>query len=139
MPGSTAPFAMPSVSVASPARRTSTAARVMARRYKEAATDFSAPVLAEEASAALWRGYIAAQQGRDIDFHFFALKIGLIHLVAIDRAVAIMANHFHIVVQVPNDPSPKKILADFKDGAPLTCHPIQRVTVKEPAGATPGA
>jgi len=30
------------------------------------------------------------------------------------RAVAIMANHFHIVVQVPGDPDPRKILADFK-------------------------
>ena len=28
--------------------------------------------------------------------------------------VAIMFNHFHIVVQVPDDPSPTKILADFK-------------------------
>jgi REP element-mobilizing transposase RayT len=30
------------------------------------------------------------------------------------RAVVIMANHFHIVVQVPDDPHPRKILADFK-------------------------
>jgi REP element-mobilizing transposase RayT len=30
------------------------------------------------------------------------------------RAVAIMANHFHLVVQVPDDPNPGKILADFK-------------------------
>jgi hypothetical protein len=30
------------------------------------------------------------------------------------RAVAIMNNHFHIVVQVPGDPEPRKILADFK-------------------------
>jgi hypothetical protein len=30
------------------------------------------------------------------------------------RAVAIMFNHYHIVVEVPNDPSPTKILADFK-------------------------
>jgi tetratricopeptide (TPR) repeat protein len=37
-------------------------ARVMARRYKEAEADFSAPVLAEDPSAALWRSYIAAQQ-----------------------------------------------------------------------------
>lgn len=36
-------------------------ARVMARRYKEAAADFSAPALADEASAALWRSYLAAQ------------------------------------------------------------------------------
>ncbi|MEH6678125.1 MAG: endoglucanase, partial [Phenylobacterium sp.] len=33
--------------------------RVMARRYKEAAADFSAPVLADEPSAALWRAYLA--------------------------------------------------------------------------------
>lgn len=39
-------------------------ARVMARRYKEAATDFSAPVLAEDPSSALWRGYIASQQAQ---------------------------------------------------------------------------
>ena len=26
-----------------------------------------------------------------------------------------------------------------KDGAPLSCHPIHRVKVKEPAGTTPGA
>lgn len=30
------------------------------------------------------------------------------------RAVAIMANHFHIVVGVPGDPKPAKILGDFK-------------------------
>lgn len=30
------------------------------------------------------------------------------------RAVAIMKNHFHIVVQVTDDPPPTKILADFK-------------------------
>lgn len=29
-------------------------------------------------------------------------------------AVAIMFNHFHIVVVVPDDPAPKKILTDFK-------------------------
>lgn len=36
-------------------------ARVMARRYKEAQTDFAAPILADDPSAALWRSYIAAQ------------------------------------------------------------------------------
>ncbi|MCI0684690.1 MAG: transposase [Gemmataceae bacterium] len=30
------------------------------------------------------------------------------------RAVAIMFNHFHIVVGVPGDPNPSKILGDFK-------------------------
>ena len=30
------------------------------------------------------------------------------------RAVAIMINHFHMVVQVLEDPDPKKMLADFK-------------------------
>ena len=29
-------------------------------------------------------------------------------------AVAIMANHFHMVVQVADDPDPRKILADLK-------------------------
>src|SRR6202000_1083369 len=39
-------------------------ARVMARRYKEASADFSAPVLADDPSSAMWRGYIAAQQAQ---------------------------------------------------------------------------
>ncbi len=30
------------------------------------------------------------------------------------HAVAIMTNHFHMVVQVEGDPKPRKILADFK-------------------------
>ncbi len=30
------------------------------------------------------------------------------------RAVAVMANHFHIVVAVADDPHPRKLLADFK-------------------------
>ena len=30
------------------------------------------------------------------------------------RAVAIMYNHFHLVVVVPGDPPPRKVLADFK-------------------------
>jgi REP element-mobilizing transposase RayT len=30
------------------------------------------------------------------------------------RAVAVMFNHFHIVVEVPDDPDPRRILADFK-------------------------
>jgi REP element-mobilizing transposase RayT len=29
-------------------------------------------------------------------------------------AVAVMRNHFHMVVQVPGDPCPKRLLADFK-------------------------
>lgn len=33
------------------------------------------------------------------------------------RAVAIMFNHFHIVVGVPGDPKPAKILGDFKSWA----------------------
>jgi REP element-mobilizing transposase RayT len=36
------------------------------------------------------------------------------------RAVAIMRNHFHIVVQVSGDPAPRKILADFKAYASRT-------------------
>ena len=39
-------------------------ARVMARRYKEAEADFSAPSLAEDRSSALWRSYIAAQMAQ---------------------------------------------------------------------------
>ena len=42
------------------------------------------------------------------------LKETAIHRNWTLRAVAIMANHFHIVVQVPDDPEPDKILADFK-------------------------
>jgi len=33
------------------------------------------------------------------------------------RAVAIMFNHFHIVLGVPGDPSPSKLLGDFKSWA----------------------
>jgi hypothetical protein len=40
------------------------AARVMARRYKEADADFSAPVLADDPSSALWRALIAAKQAQ---------------------------------------------------------------------------
>src|SRR5262245_8499986 len=36
------------------------------------------------------------------------------------RAVAIMANHFHIVVLVPGDPDPTRVLADFKAYASRT-------------------
>ncbi|HEY2750595.1 endoglucanase [Phenylobacterium sp.] len=39
-------------------------ARVMARRYKEAEADFSAPALSEDRSSALWRAYVAAQLGQ---------------------------------------------------------------------------
>ncbi|MDR3512935.1 MAG: tetratricopeptide repeat protein [Caulobacteraceae bacterium] len=40
------------------------AAKVMAGRYKEAQTDFSAPVLADDPASSLWRGYIAARLGQ---------------------------------------------------------------------------
>ena len=40
------------------------AARVMARRYKEAEADFSAPVLSEDPATALWRSYVAVQQAQ---------------------------------------------------------------------------
>jgi REP element-mobilizing transposase RayT len=30
------------------------------------------------------------------------------------HAVAIMANHFHVVIEVPGDPDPRKVLADLK-------------------------
>ncbi len=39
------------------------AAKAMAGRYKDAIAEFSAPVLAEERSAALWRGYLAVRTG----------------------------------------------------------------------------
>lgn len=39
-------------------------ARVMARRYKEAEADFSAPALVEDRASALWRSYIAAQMAQ---------------------------------------------------------------------------
>ncbi|MEY4254789.1 MAG: hypothetical protein RLZZ141_16 [Pseudomonadota bacterium] len=40
------------------------AAKVMAGRYKEAATDLASPVLQGDPSSALWRGYIAYKQGQ---------------------------------------------------------------------------
>ena len=40
------------------------AAKAMAGRYKEAETDLSAPVVADDAASALWRGYIAAKLGQ---------------------------------------------------------------------------
>jgi tetratricopeptide (TPR) repeat protein len=36
-------------------------AKVMARRYQEAAADFASPTLADDPASALWRSYIAAQ------------------------------------------------------------------------------
>jgi tetratricopeptide (TPR) repeat protein len=39
-------------------------AKVLARRYAEAETDFASPVLADDPSAALWRGYIASKSGQ---------------------------------------------------------------------------
>lgn len=39
------------------------AARALIGRYPEAQADFSSPVLNDEPSAALWRGYVAARQG----------------------------------------------------------------------------
>jgi tetratricopeptide (TPR) repeat protein len=39
-------------------------ARVMARRYKEAEADFSAPVLSDDPASALWRAYIACKQAQ---------------------------------------------------------------------------
>ncbi|MFM8819869.1 MAG: endoglucanase [Phenylobacterium sp.] len=41
--------------------------RVLARRYAEAATDFSAPILASDPSASLWRAYVSAQLGQWTD------------------------------------------------------------------------
>ena len=39
-------------------------AKVMAGRFKEAQTDFAAPVLADDPSSSLWRGYAAARLGQ---------------------------------------------------------------------------
>lgn len=39
------------------------AARAMAGRFKDAQADFSSPVLAEDPSSALWRGYVNAKLG----------------------------------------------------------------------------
>lgn len=39
------------------------AARVMARRWKDAEADYSAPAIADDPAAALWRGYAAAREG----------------------------------------------------------------------------
>ena len=38
------------------------AARAMVGRYKEAETDFSVPVLADDPASSLWRGYIASKE-----------------------------------------------------------------------------
>src|SRR5690606_6735717 len=43
------------------------AAKVMARRYDEASTDFAAPVLADDPSSALWRAYVSAKTGHWAD------------------------------------------------------------------------
>ncbi|HEY3887940.1 MAG TPA: endoglucanase [Caulobacteraceae bacterium] len=40
------------------------AAKAMAGRYKEAQTEFSVPVLADDPASSLWRGYIAVQLGQ---------------------------------------------------------------------------
>jgi tetratricopeptide (TPR) repeat protein len=40
------------------------AAKTMAGRYKEAQTEFSVPVLADDPASSLWRGYIAVQLGQ---------------------------------------------------------------------------
>ena len=42
-------------------------ARVMAGRLAEADADFSSPVLADEPSSALWRGYISSKNGQWLD------------------------------------------------------------------------
>jgi tetratricopeptide (TPR) repeat protein len=41
--------------------------KVLARRYAEAEADFSSPVLADDPSAALWRGYISSKTGQWAD------------------------------------------------------------------------
>ena len=43
------------------------AAKVMAGRYKEAQTEFSAPVLSDDPASSLWRGYIDVQLGQWTD------------------------------------------------------------------------
>ena len=42
-------------------------AKVLARRYAEAEADFASPVLADDPSAALWRGYVASKAGQWAD------------------------------------------------------------------------
>ncbi len=55
-------------------------ARVMAGRDKEAETDFASPVLGDDPSAAVWRGYLAARNGQWSDarakFQQGAIAIG---------------------------------------------------------------
>lgn len=43
------------------------AAKAMAGRWAEAEADFSSPVLADDPSSALWRGYVAYKQGQWVD------------------------------------------------------------------------
>jgi tetratricopeptide (TPR) repeat protein len=47
-------------------------AKVLAHRYPEAEADFSSPVLSDDPSAALWRGYVASKTGQwaDATQHF---------------------------------------------------------------------
>ncbi|HEX8232564.1 MAG TPA: endoglucanase [Caulobacteraceae bacterium] len=61
------------------------AAKVMARRYKEAQTDFASAPLAGEPSSALWRGFAAAKLGQwtDADREF---KAGLAAIGLADPA-----------------------------------------------------
>jgi len=49
-------------------------AKIMARRYKEAQVDLGVPILSDDASAALWRAYAAAQlaQWNDVRTQFAA-------------------------------------------------------------------
>ena len=44
-------------------------ARVMVGRDKEAETDFASPILADDPSIAVWRGYLAARAGQWADAH----------------------------------------------------------------------
>ncbi|MEH0198007.1 endoglucanase [Caulobacter sp. CCNWLY153] len=43
------------------------AAKAMAGRWAEAEADFSSPVLSDDPSSALWRGYVAYKQGQWVD------------------------------------------------------------------------
>ncbi len=55
--------AEPTVTATAEFRGLRGAARVMMRRWKDAAADYSAPAIVDDPAAALWRSYAAAQEG----------------------------------------------------------------------------
>jgi REP element-mobilizing transposase RayT len=75
----------------------------------------------EEALPGLHRAAVAQLKGPPIHFDRQKAEIVLAQFqetaayrARVLRAVSIMVNHFHMVVQVADDPDPRRMLADFK-------------------------